>query len=270
MNVTLDNRLTIRLEVLPGKTVVDRVKLAADCGFDGIAFPGRMKDRFGEETLANLDRLELPVQTVSLGFTGSLCSPDESIRKACHESLGELFRFAGNLGAISVNMPPVLIEDNPGRFPESEAVRMDQLLVERLPELGDEAEKRNLDLLIEPVNRFETEYLKTVGHAARICEAVNHPRIGMTPDFFHMQMEELDTSEAMSGAMPWIRHVHTAENTRVEPGPGQLDFRPGFRVLRNGGYSGLIEVECRSLSGKAEDVLPLCSRYLRKEWEACV
>lgn len=265
---SLNDRLTLRLEVIPGESVAERVELAARCGFDGIAFPGRLRDRFGRETLAQLGELALPVKTVSLGFEGSLCSPDVDSRERCRDSLKELLDFTAALGAISVNLPPVLVQDNPERFPpgvESDAIQ-DALLIDQLPALGDEAAVRGLELLIEPVNHFETDYLVTLAHAARLCEAVNHPAIGLTPDFYHMQMEELDTAEALRQVAPWIRHVHTAENTRVEPGPGQLDFGPGFRALKEAGYRGLIEVECRRLSGPAEMVLSRSADYLRQTW----
>jgi len=262
----LDGRLTIRLEVLPGVSVRDRIELAARCGFNGIAFPGRFRDRFEKETLEVLAELPIPIKTVSLGFESSLCSPIVSQRQRCRDSLLELFDFTASLGAQSVNMPPVLIDDNPERFPADAIDDQNELLIEQLPLLGDAAAERNINLLIEPVNRSETDYLRTVVHAAQICEAVNHSAIGLTPDFYHMQFEESDVSDSLRQAGKWIFHLHTAENTRVEPGPGELNFRPGFHVLKKIGYQGLVEVECRRLSGPAEETLPKSAAYLRQEW----
>ena len=42
-----------------------------------------------------------------------------------------------------------------------------------------------------------------------------------------------------------------------------MDFTPGFEALRKAGYDGYIEVESRSLSGPAADVLPQTADYLR-------
>lgn len=264
---TLDSRLTVRLEVVPGDTVVERVELAAQCGFDGIAFPGLLSQRFAEETLANLRQLALPIKTVSLGFEGSLCSPDEKQRQRCRDSMRKLFDFTQALGAISVNVPPILNQFHRDRYPVDAIEQQDQLLVRQLPELGDEAARRGLELLIEPVNRYETDYLKTIGHAARLCDAVNHPSVGMTVDFFHMQMEESNNAAALTKAARWIRHVHVAENTRCEPGSGQLDFQPGFCALQEFGYRGLVELECRSLSGPAQACLTKSASWLRSQWQ---
>ncbi|MDB4662509.1 sugar phosphate isomerase/epimerase [Verrucomicrobiales bacterium] len=264
---SLSDRLTIRLEVLPGKTVREKVEMASQCGFDGIAFPGRFRSQFGEEMLASLADLPIPIETVSLGFEGSLCSPDPALRQECRDSLLELFDFTAQLGAKSVNLPPVLILDNPERFPIGAIQEQDQLLIEQLPRLGDEAQARGVELLIEPVNAAETDYLTTIEHAARLCEAVNHPAVGLTPDFFHMHIEESDIPSAIRNSMPWIRHIHTAEVMhRHEPMPGKLNHRPGFRALKDAGYTGLVEVECRSLSGPAEEVLPRAVAFLCEEW----
>lgn len=263
---SLDGRLSIRLEVLPGDSVKQRVELAARCGFNGIAFPGRFRKEFGEESIVLKDQLALPIETVSLGFEGSLCSPDPNSRELCFRSLIELFDFTAALGAKSVNMPPILKQDGVARFPADAVETQDQLLIDQLPLLGDEAEKRGLQLLIEPVNKSESDYLNTVIHAAEICEKVNHPAIGLTPDFFHMQKEEVDIPASLIRAGAAIRHIHTAEHNRVEPGPGTLDFKPGFKALKAMNYTGLVEVECRSLSGEAEIVLPQSVAYLREEW----
>src|SRR5690606_27493737 len=126
--------------------------------------------------------------------------------------------------------PPVLIQDNAERL--SDEAEQDALLLEQLPALGDEAARRGVVLLLEPVNRYESDYLNTLAHAARLCAAVGHPAVGCTADFFHMQIEELRPAESLRRAGPWLRHIHVAENARVEPGPGSLDFRPGFAALR--------------------------------------
>jgi sugar phosphate isomerase/epimerase len=167
-------------------------------------------------------------------------------------------------------MPPVLIQDNAERFgpagSTSAIESQDTLLLEELPSIGDEARKRNVVLVLEPVNRYESEYLNTLAHAAQICEVVGHPNVGVTCDFYHMQLEELDVEKSIANATPWIRHVHVAENTRVEPGPGSMDFRSGFSALKKHQYQGIIEIECRTLSGPAEAVLPRSAEYLRSLW----
>ena len=168
-------------------------------------------------------------------------------------------------------MPPCLNQDNPeritdpGRFGSLEE-RLDALLLEQLPALADAARDRGVILLIEPVNREETEYLTSVDHAARLVAKANHPALGCTADFFHMQIEGHGMAEEIERSAAFIRHVHVASITRVEPGPGPLDFNPGFRALKAAGYAGWLEVECRKLSGPPDEVLPKSADYLRQTW----
>jgi sugar phosphate isomerase/epimerase len=257
-------RLSCRYEVLPGERAFDRILNAQRFGFDAVSLPGRFLSDYLDELRTCLDDLPIPLAAMSLGFTGSLVSPDESVRAQCRESFLRLFDICAELGVSHVNVPPVLIQDNPVRLKDE--AEQDALLVEQLPALGDEAKQRGLLFLLEPVNKYETEYLYNVPHAARICERVNHSHVGLTCDFFHMQMEELNIPASLRQAGKWIKHVHVAENTRVEPGPGSMNFTPGFAALKELKYTGIIEIECRWLSGPGEEVLPRSVEYLRKKW----
>jgi sugar phosphate isomerase/epimerase len=165
-----------------------------------------------------------------------------------------------------LNLPPCLIQDNPERV--TDRAECDGLLLEQLPALGDAARERDVMLLLEPVNKYESDYLNSIEDAAGLTRKLGHSHIACTADFFHMQMEELHMDVALNRAGAFVRHVHVAENTRVEPGPGSLDFGPGLRALKETGYQGLIEVECRWLSGPAESVLPASVEYLRRGWNA--
>ena len=265
-------KISCRLEVLPGERVIDKLTNAKVFGFDAVSLPGRFLNSYLDELRDCLGDSPLPLASMSLGFSGSLLSPHESVRKRCRDSFMKLFDICAELAVDCVNVPPVLIQDNPDQITEAGAYgsvteAQDALLLQQLPALGDQAQKRGLLFLLEPVNQYESEYLNTVLHAAKLCEALNHDYIGITCDFFHMQMEELSIPQSLSKAGKWIKHVHVAENTRVEPGPGSLNFVPGFRALKEIGYNRIIELEPRKLSGPAVKVLPKSVEYLRRLWK---
>ncbi len=260
-------KLAIRYEVLPEDRVRTRFANAARYGFEAVELPGRYLPDYREELLADLDELPLPISSVSLGYRGSLVSSDAGVRATCREDAKSLLTFCARIGAVGLVMPPVLHQDpcpRVGLDPDQALAIQDEWLLESLPELAKFAAEQGVYLMLEPVNSFETDYMTTLGHAARICDDVGHEGLGITIDFFHMQITELDTESAIRQAARWIRHVHVAENTRVEPGPGQLDFQPGFEALRAIGYDGYVVVECRSLSGPAERVLTKSSQFLRR------
>lgn len=258
-----------RLEMLPGESVRDQLLAAARIGFTGVTLPGRLRSAWNE-AIRNM-RSDIPVAFagISLGFQGTLVDPEKSARTACRRSLLELFDLAAELNAGWINMPPCLKCDHPGlslATVDGTSDSLDSRLVEQLEMLVDAVRERGLLLLIEPVNRFESDYLNSVVHAARLCARVNHPAVGCTADFFHMQIEELKIEQSVRLAAPWIRHVHVAENTRVEPGPGSLQLKPGFAALKSAGYAGWLEIECRRLTGPADEVLPKSADYIRQQW----
>ncbi len=266
-------RLSCRLELLPGDTVRERIERAARYGFDAISAPGRYLDDFLAPLVACKNDAPLPIASLSLGFKGSLLSPRAAARQQCRESLIDLFDVCESLGIPALNMPPVLVQDNPqrisvpDRFP-SVRERLDAMLLEQLPELGDQAQKRGVTLLLEPVNRSESDYLHQIGHAAALCSRIGHPSIGLTADFYHMHTEESDVSEALRSAGPYLKLVHLAEPVgRTEPGSGSTDFRPGFATLKEMDYNGFAELECRALSGPPDDTLPATVQFLRDTWQ---
>lgn len=257
--------------MLPGESVAQQVANAQRYGFDGIGLPGRHLEHYLAELEAVLPDLPVPPMSLSLGFTGSLLHPEEGERRRCRDSLRSLMDVCARLKVSLLNVPPVLIQDNPVRITEagdyrSVAARQDALLLDQLGELGDEAQARGVSLLLEPVNRFESDYLNFIEHGARLCELVGHEAVGMTIDAYHMQLEELSFERPIQNAGRYVRHVHVAENTRAEPGTGSLHLASMFRGLQRIGYDDWIEVECRSLSGPGDEVLPRSVRYLRETW----
>lgn len=268
-------KLSCRLEVLPGQTVLEQVTHARDYGFDGIGLPGRFLTTYREELEQVVDDLPLPLTSLSLGFESSLLHPKPGERRRCFESLRGLLDVCAGWGVKKLNVPPVLLQDNPVRITSRERYasldeRLDALLLDELGAVVDEAEARDLVLLLEPVNRFESEYLHSVEHAARLSARMGRASLGVTIDTYHMQLEELKPAEAIVRAGRQIQHVHVAENTRVEPGVGSLDFASVFGALRSIGYDDWIELECRSLSGIPEEVLPRSVSFLRRLWQQSV
>lgn len=265
-------KLSARLEILPGEGVLAKVQNAQRFGFEGIGLSGRFLAQSLPEIEAVKSDLPIGLMSLSLGFAGSLLHPDEAERRACRESLRGLMDMGARLGVKRLNVPPVLNQDNPfriqnrGQFSSIEA-RLDAMLLDQLGALGDEAKAHEMLFLIEPVNRFESDYLHSIEHGARLCQALGHDFVKMTIDTFHMQMEELIPQKAIVKSAQSIAHVHVAENTRVEPGSGSLDFASIFQGLRAIGYDDWIELECRALSGNAEKVLPASAQYLRSLWK---
>ena len=97
--------------------------------------------------------------------------------------------------------------------------------VECFQQLGNVLDAHAITLSIEPVNRSETFFLNTSAEAQAFCEAVDHPRVGVTIDTFHANIEEKSIAGAAKSLGNRLRHLHASENDRGLLGSGHVDFR---------------------------------------------
>lgn len=111
--------------------------------------------------------------------------------------------------------------------------------------LGPIAKRNNVTVVIEPLNKGETNFINSVVEGAAIVKEVNHSHIQLLADIYHM-MRENEGPESIEKAGKYIRHVHIAEKEkRTVPGTAGDDFRPYLKALRKIRYKGAISLECR-------------------------
>ena len=115
--------------------------------------------------------------------------------------------------------------------------------VDGLASLGDTLDRCDVDLALEPLNRFETYFVNTAADQARLCAEVNHPRIGALLDSFHANIEEKTIGDAAAALGSRIKHVHTCENDRGIPGSGHVDWEGLFAALRRESYDRWLVIE---------------------------
>jgi len=115
--------------------------------------------------------------------------------------------------------------------------------VEAFQSLGPVLDALDVTLSIEPVNRAETFFLRTAKEAQALCKAVGHPRVGVTIDTFHANIEEKKIADAVHLLGPLLKHVHASENDRGVLGEGHVDFLSLIAALQATGYAGLLMIE---------------------------
>ncbi len=115
--------------------------------------------------------------------------------------------------------------------------------VDALKELGDTCEQYDVTLAVEPLNRFESYFLNTAADASRLCDEVDHRRIGILYDTFHANIEEKDQASAIRTVAKHLVHVHSCENDRGTPGSGHVEWPVVFGALREAGYDGYVVIE---------------------------
>lgn len=118
-------------------------------------------------------------------------------------------------------------------------------LVDLARKAGDIAARHGVTIVMEPLNRRETNVLNSTTEGMEFVRAVDHPGIRLLVDAYHWAVEG-EPPEAIVRAGPYLRHAHiaTAANRRA-PGQEPQDFVPFFRALRQAGYDGRVSLEAR-------------------------
>ena len=114
--------------------------------------------------------------------------------------------------------------------------------VQCLKEISYHAGEHNVRIGLEPLNRFETNFLNRADQGLYLANEVGNG-VGVTLDTFHLNIEEADMLAAIRNAGKQLIDFHVADNNRMPPGQGAIDFRAVVGTLREIGYDGAITSE---------------------------
>ena len=95
---------------------------------------------------------------------------------------------------------------------------------------------------LEPLNRFETNFLNRHDQALLLAEAVG-PNCGVGLDAFHINIEEADLYQAILNTGDKLVAFHVADNNRMAPGMGDYDWTRLITTLKAAGYDSALTVE---------------------------
>lgn len=116
-------------------------------------------------------------------------------------------------------------------------------LIDALRECAEYAQKYQVYLGLEVINRYESDYMNTIDQGLELLDQVGSQFLQLHLDTYHMNIEESDIAAAIHRAAGHICHVHMADNDRWYVGHGHYDFLETVRALRDVGYGHTLAVE---------------------------
>ncbi|NDJ63260.1 MAG: sugar phosphate isomerase/epimerase [Chloroflexi bacterium] len=265
-------KIAIQEDMLPGGTMTEKFETAKALGLDGVEVWGRDLATKIYAIAEASQQTGVPVSSVNHGRQGRLLDPHPAERARALAELRASITGAVDLKADCVVLVPMfygpLLPDlGPWLSPfELES----ELFYTHLRTLSDFCEALDNLLCIEPINRYETSFLNRVEQAAAIAQRLDHPRVKVTADVYHMALEEADLPAALRDHAQWIGHVHLADNNRRLPGQGLLNFAPIAEALAASGYDGWLVLECGAPSANQPHAaayrrdLPASLAYLKE------
>lgn len=259
-------KLGLQLGLIPGQSVKDKQKWAADHHVEGIEVSAwnYPVDRL-DQLLKDFEDSPVPVVSICGNPSFDFLDPDPNKRRASVEQSKAYLEACGKLGAVGQIVPPIF---GPPRIndlsPWKDAITLEkELLTVLCQELGDAAAANGTLFLLEPLNRYEQHLLRRQQDGVEIIERCGHSHVRLISDFFHMHIEETDTPAAIRQVGKYIAHVHLADNTRLEPGTGDIDFKAGFQALADVGFDGYMVYECGVSGEDKGEALARSLEYLR-------
>lgn len=217
------------------------IKRLARLGYDGIEISGEPRGYDVDEVRGLLDAHGLECWgAVTLMTAGrDLLDPDPYVRLGSVAYIKDCLTFVSRLrGRILTIVPSTVGKIVPLASPTEEW----GWCVEALKECQAHAETVGVRIGLEPLNRFETYFLNRCEQALALADAVGGD-CGVALDTFHMNVEEADLLAAIRAAGDRLVDFHVADNNRMPPGHGALDWQAIARTLETSGYAGHMTVE---------------------------
>ncbi len=241
-------------EALPMEPVLFRGELTASMekarkmGYDAVEIHTRDASLLKVDAIADCAaKIGIGVSALATGMAKRIdglnfIDASESIRAQAVERVLGFVDVAARFGSV------IIIGSLRGAIPDmANRGVYDARFRECMDKVLAVAEKKGVDIVLEIINRYENNYLNTVKESLAYIEPFKSDRLKLHIDTFHMNIEETDMPGAIRACGKHIGYVHVADNTRLYPGTGALDFRAIFAALKDTGYRGYVSVECLAL-----------------------
>lgn len=222
----------------------DSIRKAAEYGYHGVELALKTADEVDRSQLARwLGARGLEVSCISTGQVFAALGlyfthPDPAAREKVVAVFAGLIDLAADFGRmINVGRARGFIGEG-----ESKG-EVEARFLETAGRICDLAGRKGVTIIIEPVNRYEINFINSVEEGAAVLKRMPHSNIGLMPDVFHMNIEDDRIGDTLARHASLIKYIHLADSNRHAPGWGHLDFGDVFNGLRRAGFDGWASIE---------------------------
>lgn len=195
----------------------------------------------------------------AFGPKRDISSEDESIRESGVKYIKQCIDIAAELGSPLVSGPMYSATGKTRLLSNTEKKQQIEWAVTNMKKVAEYAKAKNIKLAVEPLNRFETDFINTVQQGLEFFEKVDCDNVGFLIDTFHMNIEEKSIPEAVKLANDKIFNFHSCENDRGTPGTGNIPWNEVAKALKEIHYTGPIVIE--SFTSEIKEIARAVSQW---------
>jgi len=152
---------------------------------------------------------------------------DQMVDLDCPSMIGPVYSAVGRADAV----------------PAEEYKQQWATVVGHLKTLCKYAEQKGRQVCLEPLNRFETDFINTCDQGLKMIKDVGSKALKLHLDTFHMNIEEKHQGKAIRKAGKTLAHFHACGSDRGTPGNDHIDWKPIAAALRAIKYKGDVVIE---------------------------
>jgi sugar phosphate isomerase/epimerase len=225
--------------------LVEGIEKARAIGYDAVELFLLNAQEAGIEKLADailsrglaVSAIGAGLATYRYGWTFS--HPEPEIRKLCIERSFDAIKLAAKVKA-TLNVGGM--RGNVGDTPELRKQHSGWIR-DCVRACAEYAGPLGVELGVEPINRYETNFINTVAEALEFVDELGLPNVGLLLDSFHMNIEERSIPDAIAAAAGRLVNFHFVDSNRQAPGWGHTDMAGILAALRSIGYDRFLSME---------------------------
>ncbi len=265
-------------EAMQGMAWEEQCRLVAEAGYTGIEIAPftLVKDGVEELTAAHRREMVRAMRDHGLSCAGLhwlLVAPpaglhctanDATIRSRTWDYVHRLIDFCSDLGG------PVMIFGSPKQRSASQVGISVAEAVHRLSEglsgCAEHAADNKVKILLESLDRSQTDVINTLAQALEVVNALQHPAIQTMFDFHNTTDETEPLHALVKKYYHHIHHVHVQEMNGKHLGTGSAakDFVATFQALKDLRYDQWISLEVFDFAPGAKAIAGESIKVLRQ------
>ncbi|MEI8245423.1 MAG: sugar phosphate isomerase/epimerase family protein [Lentisphaerota bacterium] len=213
-------------------------------GYDAVELLLSDNDYLSSRTLQSLlERNNLALSAIGTGGAAIshslfLSSPVATIRDQAEGYIRGIIELAGRFGAGTI-LGSVIGTSAKDETREQALSR----IIPVIERLSEHAAAHGSLLLIEPLNRYESNLLNCIGQGLELIARVGSSGVKLLADCFHMNIEEQSIGDSILKAAGMIGHVHLSDSNRCAPGLGHINYAPVSEALSAIHFKGFVSME---------------------------